>query len=338
MVKPGGIGDIVMCLPAVEAYRVRWPGTHVTWVADERAVEFVALSGCADRIVPVALSRIREGGFFAQVSEVLRCWVRLRGARFDEAFVPFRDWRYRLLVAVARIDAYSGARAGRGRAPFVPGRHHTDEFWRFLQHEEGPDVARLPASRLNVENTPAVDALLGGGTAPGFVVLCVGGERNRDGLGALRRWPTSMYAALARRFIESGRPVVVTGTAADATERGAFEGTGVRDLIGRVSLREFCEVLQRSRAVVAHDGGALHLAGLMGAPTLGLFGPTDPAERAPRKMQARVLWGGETLSCRPCYDGRTYARCSHNACMHDLSVDLVYAAACELLGAVEDTR
>lgn len=315
-----------MCLPAVAEFRRQTPNAHVTWVVDNAAADLLSLTGLVDDIVPVSLRRIREGSFFSKIQEVLRCWRRLAFARFDLAFVPFRDPRYRLLLAPARVGGYADPLADGGRMSFVPGRHHSDEYWRHLNHSEGPTVPKVPAARLNLPETESVNALLESDARAPYTVLCVGGERYADGFGALRWWASSHYADLARRLTTEGMSVVVTGTGADQSERAAFAGVPVRDLIGRLSLRQFCEVLARAQAVVSHDGGALHLAGLMGTPTVALFGPTSPSERAPRHDGCVELWGGEHLSCRPCYDGRTFALCQHNLCMEDISVQRVYHA------------
>lgn len=48
-------------------------------------------------------------------------------------------------------------------------------------------------------------------------------------------------------------------------------------------------VMGRLEIVVAADGDLLHLAAAAGAPTVGLFGPTDPAHRAPVGKAHRVL-------------------------------------------------
>jgi heptosyltransferase II len=51
----------------------------------------------------------------------------------------------------------------------------------------------------------------------------------------------------------------------------------------------------------------------------------------PNREKLRVLWGGEDLACRPCYDGREFAACADNRCMKGISPAQVLAAAEEIL-------
>ena len=53
------------------------------------------------------------------------------------------------------------------------------------------------------------------------------------------------------------------------------------DLVGRLSLPEIAAFLSRATLFVGNDSGLMHLAAAAGAPTLGLFGPTNAAEYAP---------------------------------------------------------
>lgn len=85
------------------------------------------------------------------------------------------------------------------------------------------------------------------------------------------------------------------------------------DLTGRLSLSEAAAVLRRAALFVGNDSGLMHLAAAAGAPTLGLFGPTNAAEYAPAGPDARAVLA----------DG---------AAMDSLPVSRVVAAARALLG------
>ena len=94
-----------------------------------------------------------------------------------------------------------------------------------------------------------------------------------------------------------------------------------------MSVVESAAVLAAASVVVSHDTGPMHLARLVRAPLVALFGPTAPSTFVPADERTHVLWGGATLACRPCYDGREVAPCRSNLCMQDIDVATVERAA-----------
>jgi ADP-heptose:LPS heptosyltransferase len=54
-------------------------------------------------------------------------------------------------------------------------------------------------------------------------------------------------------------------------------------------LRQVAALFRHLTLYVGNDTGTLHLAAAVGAPTLGLFGPTDPAVWAPVSAAGRTL-------------------------------------------------
>ena len=60
------------------------------------------------------------------------------------------------------------------------------------------------------------------------------------------------------------------------------------DLCGALTLPEAAACLARCALFVGNDSGLMHLAAAAGAPTLGLFGPTQTAEYAPAGRRTAV--------------------------------------------------
>jgi heptosyltransferase-2 len=158
------------------------------------------------------------------------------------------------------------------------------------------------------------------------VAIVPGGTRNVLREEALRRWPVENYRELARRLLAAGHEVVLIGDSADVVMRPYFEDMKVTDCIGACSLPETLAVLRDADVVVSHDTGPLHFARLVRTPAVALFGPTEPRNMVGEDDDIDVLWGGASLPCRPCYDGRNYAACSNNLCMKDIGVDVVMQA------------
>jgi heptosyltransferase-3 len=134
-------------------------------------------------------------------------------------------------------------------------------------------------------------------------------------------WPAERFVALYRRLAETHIPGAVPAVIAGPGEAEAAMATKVFaelpdaiDLIGRLSLPEIAAFLSRSRLFVGNDSGLMHLAAAAGAPTLGLFGPTNAREYAPAGRTAVALTG-------------------QNAAMESISVEASVEAVAGLLKA-----
>ena len=91
-----------------------------------------------------------------------------------------------------------------------------------------------------------------------------------------KNWPAERFAEAARR-LSGGRPwLLVLGPAEE--ESAAWPGAVVAR---EWPLRPLGAALSRAGLVLGNDSGVAHLAAASGAPTLTLFGPTDPALWAP---------------------------------------------------------
>ena len=153
-----------------------------------------------------------------------------------------------------------------------------------------------------------------------------------------KRWPEARWAALARQV---QGPVVLFGGEAEAPLLARIaEASGRADLtlIAEKGFERTLGVLQACRALVANDSGLMHLAGALGVPVVGLFGPTTPED-------GFWVWAGQgtalgvALPCRPCarFGGH---RCpiGDHACMEELGVEGVLAALGEICSAGAGSR
>jgi heptosyltransferase-2 len=137
---------------------------------------------------------------------------------------------------------------------------------------------------------------------------------------------------VAEELRRAGHLVTLVGDASDTWVRSHFAGVDVQDEIGAHGLAGTLAIMSTADLVITHDTGPLHMAQLVRAPLLALFGPTMPSQFVGDNA-AGVLWGGTHLACRPCYDGREFATCSNNLCMQDISVAAVVNRALAMLGA-----
>ena len=149
-----------------------------------------------------------------------------------------------------------------------------------------------------------------------------------------KKWPSSRYAELAKRFLESDYEVCLVGSAADSRdcELVAQADDRIQNLCGKTSLLELMEIFQESQLLISNDSGAMHVAAATSLPTVSIFGPTVP-EFGYRPWQNRVRIVQEILSCRPCSPhGTKSCPIGTHACMNNLSSEKVFQSAMQLIG------
>jgi ADP-heptose:LPS heptosyltransferase len=142
-------------------------------------------------------------------------------------------------------------------------------------------------------------------------------------------WPTQGWSALARALRERfGIPVLVSGTEADrAIVEAIVRDSGATSLAGGTPIGAFGALARRARCFVGITTGSMHVAAAVGCPTVGIFPfQTDFPERwAPLGAQTAVV-----RASYPCHAGDTKETCPDYACIANLDVPRIVAAA-ELL-------
>ena len=113
-------------------------------------------------------------------------------------------------------------------------------------------------------------------------------------------WPAELFAELARRLSQSGRAVqVILGEVElerwPREQIDAFKTSAQFKTPG--TLVELMELLKGASAFIGNDSGPGHLAGVLGVPTVSLFGPKDPILWKPLGPRVTALTGSwEELS------------------------------------------
>jgi len=141
-----------------------------------------------------------------------------------------------------------------------------------------------------------------------------------------RRWFPERTAAVLRELrARHGASAVLLGAAADAPfalETLRATDGGVRDLVGRTTLRQLLAILARARLAFGPDSGALHLAAALGTPAVSLWGATSALRSTPFGCERLTVVG--RAPCAPCF----LRDCPiERVCMRDIATDAVVARA-----------
>ena len=327
IVKFGQIGDVIMAIPAARVLYDR--GFDIDWVCGRAVYPLLACYSWI-RPIPIDDKSILRGSLPRKIGAILHLWRNTTLTAYDLCATLYYDRRFRLLAMPIRATRKIALAADRRGATLIAGRHHTDEFVRLLVDAE--DTCRQQSTS-PVRPDRLVESPFPVTSAERRIAIFPGGTSNVLGEQVLRRWPVQNYVVVAERLLARGWQVLLLGGPEDLWVRSHFASLRVVDCVGSLTLPQVLSVCDTSDAVITHDTGPLHLAGLSSACLIGIFGPTAPSTRVPRRPFAVGIWGGEGFACRPCYDGKDFAPCRFNGCMQQVSPERTIVELDRLLAA-----
>lgn len=325
VVKLGAIGDVIMALPIVEALRSAHPGATIDWVVGPVAAPVLECLDMKDlRIIRANEHGLYRGGILQRLGSLVSLWKVIGLRSYDRIYILNADRRYGAIPLWSLGKRVWLDEQASGRST-IPGRHASSEYVRMATGIDArSSLPSFPSLKL-----PGLPDGIGEQVrrmSPGLVALSPGGAKNMMREEGLRRWPAEHYLELIQALRSAGHRMMLVGGPGEEWVSERFGSLVDIDLVGRLSLPQTMAALTHASVLVTHDSGPLHMGDVVGVPTIALFGPTMPSEKAPIRSRSIVLWGGERLACRPCYDGRCYAKCESNACLAEIAPRSVFAA------------
>ncbi|HJV35782.1 glycosyltransferase family 9 protein [Geomonas sp.] len=304
LVRPGGIGDAVLLVPAIRALQNAYPEAEITVLAERRNAAVFSLCPGLDRVLLYDqgdLFQVLGGGYDLVIDT--EQWHRLSA-------VVCRLARPQLSIGFA---TNARKRLFSHRIPYAHDRYEAESFFDLLAPLgiERPASLETPFLVVPAEAAARAKALLGDIERP-RVAFFPGASI------AERRWGAERFRQVADHLALRGLLPVVVGGGEDA-EEGEYivKRCGGINLAGKTSLVETAAVLARSLLLVSGDSGVLHLAVGLGVPTVSLFGPGIEAKWGPKGEFDLVL--NKKLACSPCTRFGTTPTCREKArCLSDI--------------------
>jgi len=150
-----------------------------------------------------------------------------------------------------------------------------------------------------------------------------------------KAWPAERWVELAGRLCDAGYTVAFSGSPADrpAIEMVMAEveraGQQCFTLAGKMTLPEFCYVLQQARLAISVDTSPVHLASALGVPVVGIHGPTRSRQWGAISPSSLSIDAAHPAAGYIQFGFETHPR--SREIMRSIEVDEVYEAASSLL-------
>ena len=321
IVRSDGMGDVILSIPVASQLRQLVPGVTVGFLTSP------AVAPILDRHPDVDYVRTVR---WTDSLSVLR--AAFSGGVDAAVFLkPFRYLMWAAFVERVPIRVATGFRW----YSLLANRHIYDHRSEFLKHESEYNVEMLrglglnpsgvnpPVLIVNEEERKEGDHQWSGLAGPRIVV--------HPGGRSARRWKPVHFLDLAVELARRGYGVALTGSDGEGIEfeRDTLSNktlpAGIRNLMGKLSVRELMGVIANAQVVVSGATGPAHLAAALGTPVVSLFDP--------RRNNLPTRWRplGTGLLLRP--DVPTCGKCIGDVCPYWDCLDRL--AAEQVVMAVE---
>jgi ADP-heptose:LPS heptosyltransferase len=286
--RAGALGDTLLIFPALNALRTQWPHAHITLIC--RPDVHALASVLADRTLSHELAAwtcLFDKG--ASPSDL----ARKTFADADLAVVWARDAGGEMASRLRALGVQTALVAD--PAPQCGLRRHVAlqllDTLEPLGVAIPTDVAALPGllpplqwPREAQDEANGIWERLHESLAGRRAIAIHSGSG-----GARKRWPPRHFAALIHNLRRDYAPILIAGPQDEEIVAQVIAEAGATPGVGDLSVAGLAAFLSRCALYVGNDAGVSHLAGLLGVPTVALFGPTNPALWAPLGPQVVTL-------------------------------------------------
>lgn len=324
-----------MALPMLKQIKRKHPESHITWLCGKSVADLLRQFKEIDELLVIDEVQLVSGSLLQRLTEMAGIWKKLLFKKFDLQLYFYYSNLYKLLLLPASFGEIRRFNKNpKNRINPVPARHHSAAYVATFEQLEGSFQLELDYPTFHFHNPEFLQWRSAVGSKKVAVLSC-GGAKNFLRSDDLRRWPIDRYVALGEKLIEAGFHLVLSGAPSDNWVTDHFQHLSFENKIGKLDLKNFISFLSVCNVLITHDSGPLHLADLANCPVVGIFGPTNPGDFRSLQPRSVHLWGGENLSCRPCYDGRMYANCAKSICLETISVHAVFASVQKVISSKE---
>jgi len=277
VIRLARFGDIVLLLPSLTLLKSFFPGSHLTFLTDQRLAPLAAMCPAIDDIIAVDRIAMRDGSRWNSVKSMHDVVRTVRDRQFDLA-IDFQGFRETNLLTWFSASRQRIGLKLYGRSflnycfnlPPVPedkAIHVSEMFTRVV--ERFGSASRPATPSLVVPESSRHWAKDNLPTRPYAAMFL-------DAPTPLRIWPPERFAAVAD-FIAGHldlNVVAISGPEGShlvnrmlGETKSAAKVTGLSNL----TVPHLAAVVESASLWISNDTGPLHLGPILGVPTLGLF-------------------------------------------------------------------
>jgi ADP-heptose:LPS heptosyltransferase len=325
IIRFSSIGDIVLTTPVVRCLKKQLPLAEVHYLVKPAFKTVMENNPYLDKI------HLLQDNWDQMIEQ-------LKAEKFDYIIDLHHNLRTLRVKNALKLPSYSFNKLNIEKLIFVKlkwnvmpkGVHIVDRYletvstFGIVNDGEGMDYFIPPQSEVKESDIPASHHL-------GYIAIVIGASY------FTKKMPVYKLTELCKAI---NHPVMLLGAKEEfdeAEQIASFDPIKVYNACGKFSLNESADLVRKSRLVISHDTGLMHIAAALKKPVIAIWGSTTPsfgmvpyygenylAHHAQPwdDVQVHKLW------CRPCTKfGRNHCPQGHFKCMKKISIDEIVRKA-----------
>jgi len=336
VIKLRAIGDVVLSTAVLPNLKATYPDAEIHFLTEKASTPVIEDNLHVDRVLVLPYRNAYLSGLEYNVA-MLSFLHQIQKQKYDLVFDLFGNPRSALITWLSKSPTRVGYRfrgrvlAYNKRVEPRGDRVHEVEFNLDALRALGiPIQSAEPQFYFNTSDAKSMDAWIKQEFESSDFLVGI----HPWGSWEAKRWPLVQFAELATRMVRSfnARVIVLWGP---GEKKYAEEVCSLSEetltLAPSTTLKELGALLARCGLVVANDSGPMHIAAAVGAPTVGLFGPTNPDLQGPYGPNGLAVYRKD-LFCIGC----NRLLCLDGACMKELTVDQVESEITGFLSTIKE--
>ncbi|MBU1319747.1 MAG: glycosyltransferase family 9 protein [candidate division Zixibacteria bacterium] len=300
IIRLSHLGDVILTEPAVRSIRAAYPDSVIDYLTRAEYRDVVKLFAGVDNIHTLEIPG-RDQSLLGLAASI----KRLCNERYDlviDLHNNMRSWWIKFQLNANKIVTYSKNWRARQRAVKKKirdeHRHTVDLYLSILEKIQVAAGARVPRLVLPYDVERNINQLLqDNGLAPrGYAVFAVGASH------PTKHYPIPQWVDIAERIVQLMNLRIVVVEKDEFEYLNLFDHlvkSGQLSVLTGLAIQSLAGVLASAKCTVSNDSGVMHLSAAVGAPTVGLFGPTHPVLGfSPLGVKCKALTVDEY--CSPC--------------------------------------
>ncbi len=312
IIRFSSIGDIVLTTPVIRCLRKKFPDAEIHYLTKTPYAAIVETNPYINKVIRLdddlnkTIDFLKEAHYDYIIDlhhnlRTLRIKKALKKARafsFDKLNVEkwlFTNFKINMMPPVHIVDRYMQTikpfgvnNDGMGLDYFIPGK----------------DVIResdIPTSH-----------------SQGYIGIVIGAAHNT------KKLPVEKLKELC---IKINHPIILLGSKEDyanAFEITACDKIKIYNACGKFNLNESADLIKKSKLIISHDTGLMHIAAALNKTVLSVWGNTVPSFGMYPYQTNYEVFDVKKLWCRPC-SKIGYDKCplGHFKCMNNISIDAI---------------